>query len=159
MQNVLLVIHILACLAMIGLVLIQKSEGGGLGIGGGANSLMTGRGVAGAVVRTTMIVGGVFFATSLALTALANRQAGDRSSIIDRLSPDREPEGEAPGLFDPSAPLPIDTAPAPAAPDPVLPGTAADPAAAPSELIDPSVTGVPSEVTSDTATPAENPQQ
>lgn len=57
MQNVILVIHILACLGMIGLVLVQKSEGGGLGIGGGGtNSLMSGRGAAGALVRTTMIL-------------------------------------------------------------------------------------------------------
>ena len=62
MQNVILVIHILACLALIGLVLVQKSEGGGLGIGGGgANSLLSARGAAGAIVRTTIIIGGIFF--------------------------------------------------------------------------------------------------
>jgi preprotein translocase subunit SecG len=82
MQNVILVIHILACLAMIGLVLVQKSEGGGLGIGGGgANSLMSGRGAAGAIVRTTIIIGGIFFATSLALTSIANRTKGPASGI------------------------------------------------------------------------------
>jgi preprotein translocase subunit SecG len=63
MQNVILVVHILACVVMTGLVLIQKSEGGGLGMGGGGggNSLMSGRGAAGALVRTTIILGGVFF--------------------------------------------------------------------------------------------------
>jgi len=108
MQNVILVIHILACLSMIGLVLVQKSEGGGLGIGGGgANSLMSGRGAAGAIVRTTIIIGGIFFATSLALTSIANRSSNNRSGI-ERALEDAAPT-TAPGtpadLFDPSVSL------------------------------------------------------
>jgi preprotein translocase subunit SecG len=110
MQNVILVIHILACLVMIGLVLVQKSEGGGLGIGGGgggANSLLSGRGAAGAVVRSTIIFGAIFFITSLALTTLANRGGDNRSEIERVLAPDETvPEPGAPtDLFDPSAPL------------------------------------------------------
>lgn len=133
MQNVILVIHILACLAMIGLVLVQKSEGGGLGIGGGgANSLMSGRGAAGAIVRTTIIIGGIFFATSLALTSIANRGSDNRSGIeraLDDATPGTAP-GEPTDLFDPSVPLFGDEAtPAPA------PETAA-----PAEIIDPTVT-------------------
>ncbi|MFN3400927.1 MAG: preprotein translocase subunit SecG [Ferrovibrio sp.] len=108
MQNVILVIHILACLAMIGLVLVQKSEGGGLGIGGGSgNSLMSGRGAAGALVRTTMIFGGIFFITSLALTSIANRSADTRSGI-ERALEQTGPENtlnEPIDLFDPTAPL------------------------------------------------------
>ncbi|MEZ6000678.1 preprotein translocase subunit SecG [Hyphomonas sp.] len=110
MQNVILVIHILACLVMIGLVLVQKSEGGGLGIGGGGggtNSLLSGRGAAGAVVRSTIIFGAIFFITSLALTTLANREGDNRSDIERVLAP--EDSAPAPGtptdLFDPSAPL------------------------------------------------------
>ncbi len=130
MQNVILVIHILAALAMIGLVLVQKSEGGGLGIGGGgANSLMSGRGAAGAIVRTTIIIGGIFFATSLALTSIANRSKEGTSGIeraLEETLPTTAPEGPV-DLFDPSVPLlenepapaapaaPVDTAPAPAA--------------------------------------------
>lgn len=109
MQNVILVIHILACLAMIGLVLVQKSEGGGLGIGGGGgNSLMSGRGAAGALVRTTMIFGGIFFVTSLILTAIANRGADNRSGIeriLDEQSPAPAPQEGPADLFDPTAPL------------------------------------------------------
>jgi preprotein translocase subunit SecG len=110
MQNVILVIHILACLAMIGLVLVQKSEGGGLGIGGGgANSLMSGRGAAGAIVRTTIIIGGIFFATSIALTSIANRTKGPASGI-ERALQDTESTTVAPvsnpgDLFDPSIDL------------------------------------------------------
>ena len=127
MQNVILVIHILACLAMIGLVLVQKSEGGGLGIGGGgANSLMSGRGAAGAIVRTTIIIGGIFFVTSLALTSIANRSNDNRSGI------ERVLEETAPGtvleepldLFDPSV-TPLSNEPAPSATPPA------------SEVIDP----------------------
>jgi preprotein translocase subunit SecG len=92
MQNVILVIHILACLVMIGLVLVQKSEGGGLGIGGGggggANSLLSGRGAAGAIVRSTIIFGAIFFITSLALTTLANRETDTRSDIERVLAPE-----------------------------------------------------------------------
>lgn len=108
MQNVILVIHILACLAMIGLVLVQKSEGGGLGIGGGgANSLMSGRGAAGAIVRTTIIIGGIFFATSLALTSIANRTKGNASGIERALQESTTVAPvENPGdLFDPSVDL------------------------------------------------------
>jgi preprotein translocase subunit SecG len=108
MQNVILVIHILACLALIGLVLVQKSEGGGLGIGGGgANSLMSGRGAAGAIVRTTIIIGGIFFVTSLALTSIANRSNGNQSGIeraLEESSPALNPEEPA-DLFDPTVPL------------------------------------------------------
>jgi preprotein translocase subunit SecG len=131
MQNVILVIHILACLAMIGLVLVQKSEGGGLGIGGGGgNSLMSGRGAAGAIVRTTIIIGGIFFATSLALTSIANRSAGNRSGIeraLEETSP-IAPVGEPTDLFDPSVPL-LESGPAPA----VVPETG-------TEILDPTVT-------------------
>jgi preprotein translocase subunit SecG len=112
MQNVILVIHILACLVMIGLVLVQKSEGGGLGVGGGGgggggNALLSGRGAAGAVVRSTIIFGAIFFVTSLALTTLANRTRDTRSDVERVLSPDDV--GAAPAsptdLFDPTAPL------------------------------------------------------
>ena len=108
MQNVILVIHILACLALIGLVLVQKSEGGGLGIGGGgANSLMSGRGAAGAIVRTTIIIGGILFVTSLALTSIANRSNGNQSGIeraLEESSPALNLQEPA-DLFDPTVPL------------------------------------------------------
>lgn len=109
MQNVILVIHILACLVMIGLVLVQKSEGGGLGIGGGGggNSLLSGRGAAGAVVRSTIIFGAIFFVTSLALTTIANRSNDNRSDVERALTPeDAAPQPTSTDdLFDPSAPL------------------------------------------------------
>jgi preprotein translocase subunit SecG len=136
MQNVILVIHILACLAMIGLVLLQKSEGGGLGIGGGANnSLMSGRGAAGAMVRATMLFGAIFFITSLTLTSIANRSADNRSGIERALEPDAPGGPAAPlDLFDPSAPLlnemPSFVPEQPAEPAPIQPEPVEEPAEA-----------------------------
>ncbi len=77
MLTVLLVTQIIVAIVLVVVVLMQRSEGGALGIGGGGGGagggLMSGRGVAGALVRTTIIFGAIFFATSLALTTLATK--------------------------------------------------------------------------------------
>ena len=65
MQSVLIVIHILIVVALIAVVLLQRSEGGALGTGGGTGSFMTGRGQANALSRATAILGALFFATAL----------------------------------------------------------------------------------------------
>ena len=70
MQTVIIVIHLMIVLAMIGLVLLQRSEGGGLGMGGGAG-FMSSRGTANVLSRATAILAGLFFATSLILSILA----------------------------------------------------------------------------------------
>jgi preprotein translocase subunit SecG len=74
---VLLVLHLFVTLALIGVVLIQRSEGGGLGIGStqGMGAFMSGRGTANLLTRTTAILGTLFFGISLAL-ALINRGTG-----------------------------------------------------------------------------------
>ena len=81
--NVVLVLHILIAIALTGAVLLQRSEGGALGMGGGGagGGLMSGRGAAGALVRTTMFLAIGFFATSLALTTIANRTQSGRSAV------------------------------------------------------------------------------
>jgi preprotein translocase subunit SecG len=84
MQQVLLVIHLIIALALIGVVLLQRSEGGALGIGsggGGSGNLFTARGVGNALTRTTAYLALGFFVTSIALTVLATHQGG--GSIID----------------------------------------------------------------------------
>lgn len=77
---ILLTIQIVVCISMIGVILLQRSEGGGLGLGtgGGAGGLMTGRGAANALTRTTVILAAIFISTSiaLALVAKASRTAG-----------------------------------------------------------------------------------
>ena len=70
MQHVVIVIHLMLVLALIGSVLLQRSEGGGLGIGS-SGGFMTSRGTANVLTRTTAILAGLFFATSLILSILA----------------------------------------------------------------------------------------
>jgi preprotein translocase subunit SecG len=72
MQHVVIVIHLMLVLALIGVVLLQRSEGGGLGMGGsGGGSFMSSRGTANVLTRATAILAGLFFATSLILSILA----------------------------------------------------------------------------------------
>ena len=74
MSTVLLIVHLFVTVALIGVVLIQRSEGGGLGIGTsqGMGSFMSGRGTANLLTRTTAILAVGFFATSLLLTWMAS---------------------------------------------------------------------------------------
>ncbi len=100
MTTVLLVIHILLALALIGVVLLQRSEGGGLGIGGGGgggggmSGFLTGRGTANLLTRTTAILAGGFMVTSLALTLLAGGGSQPRS-ILESM-PAESPSQSAP---------------------------------------------------------------
>jgi preprotein translocase subunit SecG len=83
MQQVLLAVHLVVALALIGLVMLQRSEGGALGIGGGGGgNLFSSRGVGNTLTRATAILAACFFATSIALTMLANHKSGT-TSIID----------------------------------------------------------------------------
>ena len=77
MTTVILLIHVMICIAMVGVVLLQRSEGGALGIGGGGGGggFMTGRSAGNALTKTTAVLAACFFATSLALGILASRQA------------------------------------------------------------------------------------
>ena len=71
-------------LAMIGLVLLQKSEGGGLGMGGGGGGFLTSRGTANVLTRATAILAALFFATSLVLSILAGLDRKPRSILRRR---------------------------------------------------------------------------
>jgi preprotein translocase subunit SecG len=70
MQHVIIVVHLMLVLALIGVVLLQRSEGGGLGIGS-TGGFMTSRGTANVLTRATAILAGLFFVTSLMLSILA----------------------------------------------------------------------------------------
>ena len=70
MQTFVIVVHLMIVLGMIGLVLLQKSEGGGLGMGSGGG-FMSSRGTANVLSRSTAYLAGAFFATSLVLSILA----------------------------------------------------------------------------------------
>ena len=88
MLIILFVIHVLIALALIGVVLLQKSEGGALGMGGGGgmSGFMTGRSAANVLTRTTAILALLFFICSLALVKLSAPSQGP-ASIIDQGPP------------------------------------------------------------------------
>lgn len=80
METIILVVHLLVILALIVVVLLQRSEGGGLGIGGGGGGgLVSVRGTANLLTRTTAILAVAFFATSMALAILATSRMETRS--------------------------------------------------------------------------------
>jgi preprotein translocase subunit SecG len=88
-------VHLLIVLALGGVVLLQRSEGGGLGIGGGgAGSFFTGRGQANLLTRITAILGAGFFVTSLALSWWAGFNRAP-SSVLDRVAPASTPGSPA----------------------------------------------------------------
>jgi preprotein translocase subunit SecG len=82
-KNVILALHLAICVGLVGLVLMQRSEGGALGMGGGGGGgLISGRGAADMLARITTWLAAAFFLTSLALTMLAHPMRG--KSIFDR---------------------------------------------------------------------------
>jgi preprotein translocase subunit SecG len=141
METVIIVVHLMIVLALVGVVLLQRSEGGGLGIGGGSG-FMTARGAANALTRATAILAAAFFATSLGLSLIA-RYGAQPLYILDR-QPASQQTGEggvldqlggaaAPGATTPPAADGAATPSAPASPDaaPANPPAAEAPAAAP----------------------------
>ncbi len=105
MSTVILVIHIMLAVSLVGVVLLQRSEGGGLGIGGGGGGgmggLMSGRGTANLLTRTTAILAGCFMLTSLLLAYLATASR-EPQSIVDELPVEQQlPAAPA----EPSVPL------------------------------------------------------
>src|SRR3954462_15665452 len=87
MLGILLACHIVVCIALIGVVLLQRSEGGALGMGGGPSGFMTARGAGDLLTRITWILGAAFFILALAMTILSGRERG-ASSVVDRLNVD-----------------------------------------------------------------------
>jgi preprotein translocase subunit SecG len=87
MQTVLIVVHLLIVVALIATVLLQRSEGGALGMGGGSGSFFTGRGQANALTRATAILATLFFITSLALTILASYTHANKSIFESPAAP------------------------------------------------------------------------
>ena len=83
MQSVLIVIHILIVVSLIVVVLLQRSEGGALGAGGGTGSFMTGRGQANALSRATAVLGALFFATALLMSIISSWSRAPHS-ILER---------------------------------------------------------------------------
>jgi preprotein translocase subunit SecG len=131
MTTVLLILHLFVTLALIGVVLIQRSEGGGLGIGTtqGMGSFMTGRGTANLLTRATAVLATLFMALALALALLNRGTSGMGNSLLNNPPPIINPAGPAgmavahPPAAKPSAP-PV----SPGTPLPAAPATRATPA-------------------------------
>ena len=97
----LFVVHVLIALALVGVVLLQKSEGGALGMGGGGMSgFMTGRSTANLLTRTTAVLAALFFLTSIFLVVFSNAGRAPRSMV------DEAPSGPVAPL----APSPVGAA-------------------------------------------------
>ena len=101
MQGFIIVVHLMIVLAMIGFVLLQKSEGGGLGIGSGGGGFLSSRGTSNVLSRTTAFLAAAFFATSLLLSVLAGLHRSPTSILAN------------PAASGPQAPAPGDAPPIP----------------------------------------------
>lgn len=106
---IVLVIHVLIALALVGVVLLQRSEGGALGMGGGSGGgggLMSGRSAGNVLTKSTAVLGGTFMLTSIALAVLAGRDGGS-GSFLDDPAPPAQTE-EAPPEQPPAPAVPLD---------------------------------------------------
>ena len=100
MMPVLMALQVFVCIALIGIVLIQRSEGGGLGIGSsqGMGAFMSGRGTANLLTRTTGVLAAVFLALSLTMAVLNRGTSGTGNSILSmpQTSPPAAPGANVP---------------------------------------------------------------
>ncbi len=100
MQTVLIIIHLIVVLALIAVVLLQRSEGGlglgGGGGGGGVSGFMTSRGQGNALTKATAILAAIFFVTSLVLSIIAHRGRAP-ASILEGAAPNTPAGQTAPG--------------------------------------------------------------
>jgi len=112
MTTVVLVIHLMIAVALVGTVLLQRSEGGALGIGGsgGGGGFMSGRGTANLLTRITAGLAVAFFVTSISLNILAKQNRAP-TSIFDSTNSSGQSQGQG-GILDklrpaqPSQPVP-----------------------------------------------------
>jgi preprotein translocase subunit SecG len=114
MENVVLIVHLILALCLIGVVLLQRSEGGGLGMGGGGG-VVSSRGAATALAKLTWAFAVAFIATSITLTIFAAQNSAG-SSVLDRLGIEAPAEGEADPLLPPGGDLLPPTSDGPALP-------------------------------------------
>src|SRR5690349_16122456 len=144
MANVLIVAYLLIVLALVAVILLQRSEGGGLGMGGNAGGFMTVRGSANLLTRTTGILAALFFATAIGLTLLngadhsaqsilekavgtgtINGKPAPATSVLDALNATQKSDTTAPAATTPATTTPATTTTTPAqdAPNLALPAT------------------------------------
>jgi preprotein translocase subunit SecG len=138
MFTVLLIIHLVLCVLLVATILMQRSEGGALGIGGGPAGLVSGRSATNFMTRSTQVLGAAFFITSIGLSLIAARAAPEAPTSVmgtDATTSNEIPtegidlsvpetKGTGGGLLD----LPAAGAAAPAAPPAPEPAAPAEPA-------------------------------
>lgn len=138
LQTILLVVMFIISVALTGVILLQRSEGGALGMGSGNSGFMTARGAGNLLTRSTAILGAAFFVCAIALTIAGNMERGSRS-VIDAdavgsiaIDAPAQAQGEQPAAPAPAQPstlslddleasLPGAAAPAQPAPAPAAP--------------------------------------
>jgi preprotein translocase subunit SecG len=98
MENVVLTVHLILALLLIGVVLLQRSEGGGLGMGSSGGAI-SGRAAATALGKVTWVLAAIFIVTSITMTILASRSAST-ASVIDQIG------AEQPAVKTPAPALP-----------------------------------------------------
>ncbi len=86
MENAILIVHLVLVVFLVGIVLLQRSEGGALGMGGGGGGVVTGRGATTALQRATWYIAIGFIVTSLTLTIMATTERGG-GSVFDEALP------------------------------------------------------------------------
>ena len=108
MENVVLIIHLLLALALIAVVLMQRSEGGGLGVGGSSSGLMTARGQADFLTRATAFAAVAFVGLSILLAGLATQQRAEQAIDTSLTQPVESTETAPPVIGDAPASEPVD---------------------------------------------------
>jgi preprotein translocase subunit SecG len=162
MLAVLLTIHIIACIALVIAVMLQRSEGGALGMsGGGTGGVISGRGAAGVLVNVTMILAGVFFFTSITMTRI-NNDANAAPSTLEQQQQRQTPSDPfAPAGTTAPATTPSSTAPATPAPaptvDPLAPATTPPASAPTATTTTPPASTTPAPATTTPTAPAPTP--
>ncbi len=117
----LLIMHLIICLALIGVVLVQSGKGGGLAggaFGGSAQTVFGGRGATDFFTRATMVLGAAFFLTSLTLALMSSNIGNAGRSLLQEEARRTVPVAPAPGTSPPPAPGGAPATPAPTTPGP-----------------------------------------
>lgn len=119
MLTFLLVVQAIVAVMLVGVILMQQSEGGGLGMGGSPSGLMSARGAADFLTRATTILAAIFIGLSILHAVLATRTGSGVSTIDTSLARPQAPAAPAPQPGVPIAGQPTTTVPLPATPAPM----------------------------------------
>jgi preprotein translocase subunit SecG len=114
----LLIVQALIAIALISVILMQRSEGGGLGVGGSSSGFMTARGAADFLTRSTAVLGGTFIVLSIVMAAIAGATRTPTkidTSLAGKLAPTQQSQPARPAPAQPAA-NPQQNQPAPAVP-------------------------------------------